>query len=194
VICGTSSSYGPAAGTVTLSQDGADLDAVTYHGLEPGRLMQKWLLLDPIPIEWIDFIPSQEAQKTEFDADQIDVTRFNPEITIGQKKYYWSVLQNDYGIIRFPIPDEKENWFHISYVWAQIEMPEEKQAVLGIGSDDAVKVWVNGELVHENWISRGTDYDDDRVPVTFKQGRNQLVLKIQNTGGPWGFCCRMLEE
>jgi hypothetical protein len=36
--------------------------------------------------------------------------------------------------------------------------------------------------------------DSDRVPVTFKKGKNQLVLKILNYGGPWGFACRLLEE
>ena len=66
--------------------------------------------------------------------------------------------------------------------------------VLGIGSDDSVKVWLNGELVHQNWTTRGVGIDNDRVPVTFKKGMNQLVLKIQNQGGPWGFCCRLLEE
>jgi hypothetical protein len=65
---------------------------------------------------------------------------------------------------------------------------------LGIGSDDGVKVWLNGELVHENWLHRGVVSDNDRVPVNFKKGKNQLVLKIQNALGPWGFCCRLLEE
>jgi hypothetical protein len=65
---------------------------------------------------------------------------------------------------------------------------------LGVGSDDAVKVWLNGELVHENWVIRGVGIDNDRVTVNFREGTNQLVLKIQNTGGPWGFCCRMLDE
>ena len=57
------------------------------------------------------------------------------------------------------------------------------------------KIWLNGELVHENWVSRGVTIDNDRVPVTFQKGMNQLILKIQNQGGgPWGFCCQMLEE
>ena len=74
-------------------------------------------------------------------------------------------------------------------------MPEETTTVLGIGSDDSVKVWLNGELVHEHWEEngRGAVPDNDRVPVTFKKGMNHLVLKIQNGGGPWGFCCRLLE-
>ena len=50
------------------------------------------------------------------------------------------------------------------------------------------------ELATENWISRGVVIDNDRVPVTLKKGMNQLVLKIQNRGGPWGFCCRLLDK
>jgi hypothetical protein len=46
-------------------------------------------------------------------------------------------------------------------------MAQETEALLGIGSDDGVKVWLNGELVHENWIDRGVEPDDDVVPVTF---------------------------
>ncbi len=194
VICGTSSSYAPASGSVILSHDGVNLDAVTYHGLVPRELMQKWLLLDAIRIEvrGDTLFPSEETQKIEFDTNQIDVSQFEPRVTIGQKDYHWSLLENDYGTINLSNVDE--NWYLITYAWAQIDMPEEKQAVLGIGSDDGVKVWLNGELVHENWTSRGVGIDNDRVPVTFKKGMNQLVLKIQNGGGPWGFCCRMLEE
>jgi hypothetical protein len=55
--------------------------------------------------------------------------------------------------------------------------------------------WLNGRLVHEHWEEhgRGAMPDNDRVPVTFMKGRNQLVLKIQNAGGPWGFACRLME-
>jgi hypothetical protein len=72
-------------------------------------------------------------------------------------------------------------------------MPQDRTCALGIGSDDGIKVWLNGELVHENWMIRGVIEDDDRVQVNFKKGKNQLVLKIQNEGGPWGFCCRRLD-
>jgi len=71
-------------------------------------------------------------------------------------------------------------------------MAEESTGVLGIGSDDCVKVWLDGKLVHENVVGRGVMPDSDHVPVTFKKGRNQLVLKILNYGGPWGFACRLL--
>ena len=73
-----------------------------------------------------------------------------------------------------------------------LDMAEETQAVLGIGSDDSIKVWLNGKLVHKNLVVRGVIADNDRVPVTFKKGKNQLVLKLLNCGGSWGFACRLL--
>jgi hypothetical protein len=187
-------SASPAVETLTLSTDGADLSSVTYDGLRAGELMQKWLVLEPIRIEVVGdtFFPSKKTQKIEFKADQIDVTQFERQVTIGEKGYQWSVLENYYGVIN--LTKKYDDWYLITYAWAQIDMAEAKQGVLGIGSDDAVKVWLNGELVHKNWTSRGVEFDDDRVAVTFKKGANQLVLKIQNRGGPWGFCCRLLEE
>ncbi len=72
-------------------------------------------------------------------------------------------------------------------------MAEETTALLGVGSDDAVKVWLNGHLVHENWANRPPFPDNDRFKVTFRKGSNQLVFKIQNQVRRWGFCCRLPE-
>jgi hypothetical protein len=90
------------------------------------------------------------------------------------------------------VKDDKN--YQIVYLWAQINMPEDRTCTLGIGSDDGVKVWLNGELVHENWLVRKVVEDDDRVKVNFKKGKNQLVLKIQNERLTWGFCCRLLDD
>jgi hypothetical protein len=186
----------PAPNAVKISRDKADLGAATYKGLEPGRFLRKWLFLGPIDIPWSGegYFPDQPAEKQFFDANQAPVDQFQPQIRIGDKDYSWAVLDSEYGVIDLSgvFPD----WFKAAYAWAQIDMPEEKSGVLGIGSDDHVKVWLNGTLVHEHWQAGGRSVvaDNDRVPVTFKKGRNQLVLKIQNGGGPWGFACRLLGD
>lgn len=178
------------ASPVTLSGEPAGLAAAAYDGLVPGEFMQKWLVLGPIPSQSGQ---TQEAFKMDFDVQHIDPARFQPQVTIGKTEYRWHLLENKFGHIS--LTEHFKDPHQITYAWAQIDMPEETKAVLGIGSDDAVKVWLNGELVHENWINRGVEFDSDRVPVTFKQGANHLVLKIQNQGGgPWGFCCRRLDN
>jgi hypothetical protein len=79
-----------------------------------------------------------------------------------------------------------------AYVWARVNMAEEKEGLLGIGSDDAIKVRLNGKLIHENGVQRPCTKDSDLVPVTFRRGRNFLVLKIQNGTADWAFSCRLL--
>jgi len=194
MICKNFLSLKPAPNGITVTENQMDLDEVTYNGLEPGEFMQKWLVLEPIKLEvdgGIQF-PPNPILKDDFATEQIDVTEFDPNVTIGDKTHQWSLRESYIGTV--DLGHRYKDNLQITYAWAQIDMPRERQGVLGIGSDDAVKVWLNGELVHENWASRGLVVDDDRVPVTFKKGMNQLVLKIQNHGFEWGFCCRLIEE
>jgi len=194
VIGGSSVNVSPVSGEIQISKGQADLSTVTYEDLKPGELMQDWLILEPIRIEvrGDTLFPSEETQKEYFDTEQLDVTQFEPVVNFNDKIYEWAVLENEYGVIN--LTSVYEDWYLITYLWAQIDMPEEKQGTLGIGSDDSVKVWLNGELVHENWVTRGVGIDNDRVPIKFKKGINQIVIKVQNGGGPWGFCCRLLDE
>jgi hypothetical protein len=196
LICGMAVSVNPAPGKVTLSESTMGLDEVAYDNPEPGEFMKKWLVLGwlPYPVKDGVWALSEEGQRYAFNTDTLDTFNFASVVNIDGKDYEWVVLEAEYDMIDLTQLDEEENAFQIAYLWAQIEMPEEKICTLGIGSDDGVKVWLNGELLHENWLYRGVVLDNDRVPVKFKKGTNQLVLKIQNAMGPWGFCCRLLDE
>ncbi len=187
---------------VTESKMG--LDDATYDNLKPGEFMRKWLVLGPMPYPGRDNVYvdaddddieiSNEEQRRVFAIDSIDVVNFEPKITIDNTDYQWAVLETEYNSIDLEEWVKEDIDFKIGYFWAQIEMTKDRTCTLGIGSDDGVKVWLNGELVHENWLIRGVTEDDDRVRVGFKKGKNQFVLKIQNGEGPWGFCCRSLDE
>ena len=52
-----------------------------------------------------------------------------------------------------------------------------------VGSDDAVKVWLNGELVHQKLVWRETNDYQDFFPVPLKQGANVLLVAIDNRPG-----------
>ena len=196
VIAGLSASVNPPSGGVTVSKTGVDLDAVTYDNLEPGEFMRKWLVLGPLPypVRGGIHFGSKEGQRVAFDTDSLDFLDFTPKVKIDNTDYEWAVLESEYNIVDLTQLSEEKSGLQIAYVWAQIEMPEDRIGTLGIGSDDGVKVWLNGELVHENWLYREVVSDNDRVPITFRKGKNQLVLKVQNALGPWGFCCRLLDE
>jgi HEAT repeat protein len=72
-----------------------------------------------------------------------------------------------------------------------ITAPRELEARLELGSDDAVKAWLNGTLVHAHYTSRSLEVASDRVNVRLREGPNELLIKVVNQGGPWGFSCRL---
>ncbi|MHC5057535.1 MAG: HEAT repeat domain-containing protein [Planctomycetota bacterium] len=77
------------------------------------------------------------------------------------------------------------------YVKTRVWAPEAADARLEIGSDDAVKVWLNGKLVHANNTNRGVTPGQDKVNVKLRKGWNDLMLKVIDSSGGWGFCCRV---
>jgi hypothetical protein len=183
-----------AAGGVTITKDKPNLSVATYEGLKSGKFMREWMFLGLIQIPWEGetYFPDNETSMNFFDTETLNLERFEPKVRIGENDFEWATLRSEYGVV--DLTQVYDDWFVVAYAWAQIEMPEETHGVLGIGSDDSVKVWLNGKLVHRNLVVRGVIADNDHVPVTFKKGKNQLVLKILNTGGPWGFACRLLES
>jgi putative membrane-bound dehydrogenase-like protein len=82
----------------------------------------------------------------------------------------------------------------VSYLYQEIESPQDQQATLQLGTDDGCKLWVNGKLVHANPITRAAAPAQDIVQLTLRKGVNTFLLKINNGGGPHGFYFTLLTE
>ena len=54
-----------------------------------------------------------------------------------------------------------------------------------VGSDDSIKVWLNGEEVHNNPVNRGAGNFQDTFQVNIKAGDNTLLVKVSERGGGW---------
>ncbi|MCA9419205.1 MAG: hypothetical protein KC917_23220, partial [Candidatus Omnitrophica bacterium] len=80
------------------------------------------------------------------------------------------------------------------YATSTFEVPEETEATLRIGSDDWVKVWLNGEPVHEFASFRGVTLDQDQIPVTLKKGTNSILLRINQGVLGYGFVVRLTDR
>jgi HEAT repeat protein len=74
------------------------------------------------------------------------------------------------------------------YAKTSVWSDKQQEARLEIGSDDGVKAWLNGKLVHSNLAYRVVTPGEDKVAVTLDQGWNTLLLKIVQGGDGWGFC------
>jgi CubicO group peptidase (beta-lactamase class C family) len=177
-------------------------DPAAYAGLKPDEFMRNWLVLKPIPISAEKAgEPAEEAQKKAFGEDSLKgrggEAKAHPrpglKQRIGERELEWESVKSKSDVVDLKAGASPSD-YAIAYAWAEIEVPEKTRGVLGLGSDDAVRVWLNGKLVHENWIARACAPDDDLVPLEFAAGKNQLLLKVQNIQGDWSFTCRLLSQ
>lgn len=74
-----------------------------------------------------------------------------------------------------------------TYLARTITAPAARTVELSLGSDDGIKVWLNGRLVHEHDVARAVQPDQDRVVVDLDAGENLLLMKVANSGFGSGF-------
>ena len=75
-----------------------------------------------------------------------------------------------------------EVYDHVVYGSVTLESSRGQDTTMLVGSDDEVKVWLNGELVHYNPILRGAGDFQDAFSVTLKKGANVLLVAVCNRG------------
>ena len=79
----------------------------------------------------------------------------------------------------------------VAYLRTQITSDKAQDALLEMGSDDGIKVWLNGQVVHANNSVRPCAPGSDKAKIKLKQGANDLLLKITQGAGEWSACCRV---
>ena len=76
---------------------------------------------------------------------------------------------------------------HSSYALITLESATAQfDVTMRAGSDDSIKIWLNGAVVHNNPINRGAQDYLDRFKVDLKQGDNLLLVKVSERDGGWG--------
>ena len=75
---------------------------------------------------------------------------------------------------------------HSSYALITLESTTAQTDVtMRAGSDDSIKIWLNGEVVHNNPTDREAEDFQDEFTVDLKQGDNLLLVKVSERGGWW---------
>jgi alpha-galactosidase len=75
----------------------------------------------------------------------------------------------------------------VIYATTTVDSVHARETVLSCGSDDAIQIWLNGDVVHAHDIHRGYTAGDDEAPIRLKEGTNTLLVKIVNYAAGWGF-------
>lgn len=84
-----------------------------------------------------------------------------------------------------------ENTVHYLRTWFRV--PAERRAVLEVGSDDSVAIWIDHKEVHRHVGERVFAPGTDRVEVNFAMGTNEMLVKVAQRPGERRFSLRVTE-
>ena len=145
-------------------------------GLFTGPFIQDWLVSGPY------------RKAGAAGALAVFDVRFNPEKP-GAKVKWQAAPRGEQVNLAALFPGE-ENC--AAYLKAEVIAPEATEALLLLGSDDGVKAWLNGKVVHANNVDRGEVADQDKATIRLAKGTNELLLKITQGGGGWSARARIV--
>ncbi|MEO1844893.1 MAG: PSD1 and planctomycete cytochrome C domain-containing protein [Akkermansiaceae bacterium] len=139
--------------------------------------------VEPTLSEWHLIGPLSEGSpdkvfKTEFGPEK----GIDPKAEIRGKKWQKRSDFPDGNVHALP-QDANSAW----YLYRTINAPQATQLALSLGSDDAIRVWVNGEEKLSKNVSRGPAPDQEKITIQLKKGNNRFLMKIVNFGGGAGF-------
>jgi hypothetical protein len=161
--------------------------------------IQRWLLLEPIPVNGLTDSAVQAIVKKEYFPDQFTVIpKDGDKVTVGGTELTWHAVDTtNYNVNLYHFgwalnkPTTNVLFWAVTLVNCPREMPNVR---LAIGSNAASVWWVNGQEVIGIYGDRQTVVDDGvSKRLTLKQGPNVVRAAIVNGGGATDFCARFLD-
>ena len=152
--------------------------------------LAEWLVNRPTEIVQPKLSDWQHAGP--FAADTFDkayATAFPPEKKVDLTNTFLE------GKLKWvPRPEWKDGVVHntlsggnsANYLFRTIEAAIAGPLEVSLGRDDAIRVWLNGKSVLAKKVTGAAAADQDKVKLALKAGRNELLMKIVNAGGPSG--------
>lgn len=89
--------------------------------------------------------------------------------------------------------EQHVDW-QVSYAFATINAPDEREVQFRFDSDDQGKVWLNGKAVFSHTKAFMAIVDRYTIPVKLKPGKNSILVKVCNEMGGWAFFLRITDE
>lgn len=152
-------------------------------------------ILDPVDWKEVGFVEAQTwevAGPYQLGADQSCDRLFDPERSPGRVD--WRTAEGDDGMVDFEESLGGSLAGGVGYARMRIEVDAETRAELRMGSDDDLRVFLDGEPIHSFDGSRSAWETQDHVPVEFGAGTHVLLVKVCNRDSDWGFTLRITDQ
>ena len=82
----------------------------------------------------------------------------------------------------------------IAYASTRCTSSRARRVLFSVGTDDGGTVWLNGEEIWSREVRRGWEDDQERFTGEFKEGVNEILVKVSQGIGGWGFSMRVCRD
>lgn len=172
---------------------------------EPGKFLHDFMLIGPFPNplpEGVTYYFHLDRTCLGFSKDYLSSTggERNAGPFIGQtvifdglNKLKWKKYHSPTDIINLKkvfTPNDKV----VCYASIWINSDKEQKKLMGVGSNDGMKVWLNGKMLVKVHRPRTVNIDDEYLSLKLHKGNNLLLIKIEQGFGGWGFVLRPVDN
>jgi hypothetical protein len=164
-------------------------------GIDAEGYISTWLVLAPIRLEEgqegsdaLDKEPVKNEAKLE--------PKVGEKLNIAGKELNWKSATTKEQVLNFNdilgVVTENSMGYAVVYL---ISDKDQTDLSLRIGSDDQIKVFLNGKTIHSHPEARPLEKDEDTVSgLSLKKGTNVLILKVVNEGEDWAASARLVDK
>jgi hypothetical protein len=176
----------------------ASAQEATYREEPSEGFLRSWLLCGPFPLGQVPAMDLPTTHLPGFDSDFLsDVggeSGVSPKagdlVRVGDESLTWSLHESSDDIIDLDEALSKRAAV-TGYAYATINAERDEACVLAVGSNDGVRVWVNGAQLYDRWEPGALSVDAHLIPMVLRKGENSILLKVEERGGTWQFCVRL---
>ena len=164
-------------------------------GIDAEGYICTWLVLAPIPLK-----QGQEGAGALDEERVKGEANLKPEagdkLDVDGKDLTWKECPAKDQILDFNglLGKRTENsvGYAVAYITADADVAD---LTLKLGSDDQVKVYLNGKPIHSNDEGRPFEKDEDSVlGLSLRRGLNVLVVKLINEEEDWAVSARFVDK
>ncbi|MBN2250442.1 MAG: hypothetical protein JW724_00015 [Candidatus Altiarchaeota archaeon] len=181
----------------TIVSDEGKAQLMLRKSLLKPEYMNEWLVCGPFPNPRDRPLRDEDYWETSLDhgleIDYIGEATVSPDLD-GEcaGKRWFSQLANSRGYLDLNLK-MKPNDEVVAYAHTYVYSPVDRDVNMLYGSDDGIKIWVNGELLSTDHAHRPATVDGNTLPVSLRKGWNNILLKVEDVTGGWGFYARLTD-
>jgi len=175
--------------SVLLSQAVKTIDyKPSAEGFITSWMLRGTYAVDDTRTRDFDFLSDSGGEKNIWNLDKMLKSNLIGDIKDASSK--WITVNNNFYNVSFQEYYGKSD-FKACYALTIIDSKIDQKINIKCGSDDGIKLFLNGKNIHDNNAWRGVTPDEDNVYSELKKGLNSLLVKVNNGTGDFGFCLRI---